>query len=243
MKCLVIAAGFGSRLTSIAPSKPLTPVAGTPLIEHVLRRAVAGGASDFVVVTGHQAATLEAFLGDLASRIARPIACVRAEDWSRPNGYSVLAAADRLPGKFLLMMADHIFEPEIVTALIASDVADDALKLAVDRRLDNPLIEPEDATRVALEGDRIVRIGKGIQDFDATDTGIFLTTPALHDALAASMKDGVGSLSGGVQKLADAGKAFAFDIGTRWWIDVDDPPSHRMAEAALSGAPLTSPSV
>ena len=233
MKCLVIAAGFGSRLASVSASKPLTPVAGMPLIEHVLRRAAAGGASEFIVVTGHQARALEAFLADLKKRLPHPISCVRAADWSRPNGHSVIAAADQLEGRFLLTMADHIVDPKIVAGLIAEGVDDDGLKLAVDRRLDNELIDPEDATRVALAGDRIVRIGKGLGRFDATDTGIFLATPALFAALNASIAEGIGSLSGGVQKLADAGKAFAFDIGARWWIDVDDPPSHRMAEAAL----------
>jgi len=43
MHCLIIAAGHGSRLGGISSSKPLTPVAGVPLIEHVIRAAAAGG--------------------------------------------------------------------------------------------------------------------------------------------------------------------------------------------------------
>ena len=45
MNCLIIAAGHGSRLREISPSKPLTPVAGMPLIEQVIRAAAAGGAT------------------------------------------------------------------------------------------------------------------------------------------------------------------------------------------------------
>lgn len=232
MICLIIAAGFGSRLASISGSKPLTPIAGAPLIEHVIRRAAAGGASGFVVVTGHEADRLEVFLGALAERLALPITCVRTEDWRRPNGYSVVSAADVLPGRFLLMMADHLFDPTIISSLIAAGVEDGQLRLAVDRRLDNPLIDPEDATRVALDGDRIVRIGKMIEPFDATDTGVFLMTAAIHDAIRDSIRQGgVGSLSGGVQILADAGKAQVYDVGERWWLDVDEPLSYSQAEA------------
>ena len=62
MNCVVLAAGLGTRLRGISDSKPLTPVAGRPLIEHVVRRAADAGASRFVVVTGHQAERLEPFL-------------------------------------------------------------------------------------------------------------------------------------------------------------------------------------
>ena len=43
--CLIIAAGHGSRLRDVSPSKPLTPVAGVPLIERVIRAAAEGGAT------------------------------------------------------------------------------------------------------------------------------------------------------------------------------------------------------
>ena len=44
MHALIVAAGFGSRLRAVSPSKPLTPVAGVPLIERVILAAQAGGA-------------------------------------------------------------------------------------------------------------------------------------------------------------------------------------------------------
>src|SRR6185312_9456147 len=120
MNCLIIAAGHGSRLRDISPSKPLTPVAGVPLIEHVARAAAAGGATGFTVVTGHEAERVEAFLADLSARIA---------DWDRPNGHSVLAGAAAIHGDYLLAMSDHLFDPQIVRLLRAAPAA--ALTLAV----------------------------------------------------------------------------------------------------------------
>lgn len=224
MDCLIIAAGFGSRLRAVSPSKPLTPVAGVPLIERVIRAAAEGGATRFVVATGHEADRLEAFLATLSF----PIEPVRVADWSLPNGHSVLAGAARIPGDYLLTMSDHLFDPAIVAGLIAAPPA--ALTLAVDRDLDGPLLDMDDATKVeTAESGAIVRIGKTLDCFDVVDTGLFRATPALAEAIAA----GGGSLSDGVQRLADKGQAMILDVTGRFWLDVDDPAALAKAEARL----------
>lgn len=236
MKCLIIAAGQGTRLRSIAPSKPLAEVAGLPLIEHVVNAAAAGGATGFVVVTGYAPEPLEAFLGALAERCGHSIEIVRNEHWGRPNGISVLAAGPRLGSEFALLMSDHLFDPAILRDMIAADRKGAALTLAADRAVDNPLLDLDDATKIALgEDGRILRIGKTLASYDAIDTGIFIATPALLEALRASLAaGGSGSLSEGVQALADSGRAFTRDTGGRWWLDVDDEAAFAKAEAALA---------
>ncbi len=225
MDCLIIAAGHGSRLRDISPSKPLTPVAGMPLIERVIRAAAAGGATRFVVATGHEAARLEAFLAGLPFEIEP----ARVADWDLPNGHSVLAGAGRIAGDYLLTMSDHLFDPEIVRALIAAPPA--ALTLAVDRDLAGPLLDLDDATKVETgEAGAIVRIGKMLARFDAIDTGLFRATPALADAIGA----GGGSLSEGVQRLADKGAAATLDVTGLSWLDVDDSAALAKAEAMLA---------
>ena len=236
MNCLIIAAGHGSRLRDISPSKPLTLVGGVPLIEHVARAAAAGGATGFTVVTGHEAARLEAFLADLAERLGLPIAPVRIADWDRPNGHSVLAGAAAIAGDYLLTMADHLFDPAIVRLLLAAPAA--ALTLAVDRDLANPLLDMDDATKVALgENGTIRRIGKILDRFDAIDTGLFRATPALADAIRAAVADGeTGSLSDGVQRLADRGRAMTVEIEGARWLDVDDAAALAKAEAMVGAS-------
>jgi 1L-myo-inositol 1-phosphate cytidylyltransferase len=231
MNCLIIAAGHGSRLREISASKPLTKVAGMPLIEHVIRGALAGGASAFTVVTGHEAERVEAFLAGLSQSLSTPIAFVRIGDWDRPNGHSVLAGAAAIQGDYLLTMADHLFDPSIVRALIGAPAAD--LTRAVDRDLANPLIDMDDVTKVALgEGGAIRAIGKTLERFDAFDTGLFRATPALAQAIAEAIAaGGGGSLSEGVQRLADRGRAATLDTGGALWLDVDDPAALAKAEA------------
>jgi len=234
MQCLIIAAGEGSRLRSRAASKPLAEIAGRPLIEHVIRRASAGGATRFLVVTGYRPEPIEAFLARLPQTEGIAIETVRNEDWRRPNGDSVLAAAPRLEPRFLLLMSDHLFDPAMLAALVAADAAC-ALTLAVDRGIDNPLIDLDDATKVQTdEAGRIVRLGKTLADYDAIDTGLFRAGPALIEAIQHGIaRGGQGSLSEGVQQLADVKEARALDVSGHWWLDVDDPRALALAEQAL----------
>ena len=232
VKGLVVAAGMGTRLRSIAPSKPLALVCGVPLIESVIETAALAGVDRFVVVTGYESASLEVFLGAFARRSGFLIETVHNPDWTRPNGLSVAAAEAMLDEYFVLMMADHLFEPVILSDLLAAPRVAGGVTLAVDRRLDNPMVDLDDVTRVETDsGGRIVRIGKGLEAYDAFDTGVFLASTGLIDAIRSDVAEGgTGSISAGMARLADAGLACSFDIGDRFWLDVDDPASWEQAE-------------
>ena len=232
MDALIIAAGYGSRLAALSPSKPLTPVCGIPIIELSIRQAVLAGVTRVVVVTGHEANRLEMFLADLSLRLGIAIVPVRLSDLSTPNGHSVIAGATRCEGNYLLMMADHLFDVEILSRLITEAPADCGLTLAIDRRIDSPLIDPEDATWVETDTRGMIRaIGKTITPYDAVDCGAFLATPELAPAIRAAIASGkAGSLSEGVQVLAAYNRAATLDIEDAWWIDIDDPHYHALAE-------------
>jgi choline kinase len=238
MNCLILAAGLGSRLRGLSDSKPLTPVCDTLLLEHVIHRAAAGGATRIVVVTGHEAARVEAFLAELQSRLTLPIGWERTGDWTLPNGHSVLTGASVLNGDYLLTMSDHLFDPEIVRRLLA--LRSSGVTLAVDRNLSGPLLDIDDATKVEVAADgRIVRIGKAIPAYNAIDTGFFLATPELADAIRADIAaGGGGSLSEGMQRLADAGRAGTVDVGSARWIDVDSPAMLALAEKLIASEAL-----
>lgn len=232
MDALIIAAGFGSRLRELSDSKPLTPVAGIRLIELGIRQAVAAGVTRVIVVTGHRADEVEGFLADLSARSGMEIVAERLSDWSTPNGYSVIAGAARCAGDYLLMMADHMFDVEILRHLLAQGAPERGVTLAVDNDVTSPLVDPDDATWVQrAEDGRIRAIGKTIPDYDAVDCGAFLATPELAEAIKAAIAAGKpGSLSDGMQRLADAGRAWTMEVEGRWWMDVDDPRAHALAE-------------
>lgn len=232
MQGLIVAAGQGTRLRSIASSKPLALVGGVPLIERVIDNARAGGIDAFVVVTGYKADRLEAFLKALAARKRVRIDLARNPQWEKANGHSVVAAGSSLAERFVLMMADHLIEPLIFADLLGSTPRGEDVTLAVDRRLDNPLVDLTDVTCVQTDGaGRILAIGKGLADYDAFDTGVFLASHALIDSIRDDVAaGGVGGISEGMRRLAAKGAAFTFDIGDRFWLDIDDRTAHNHAE-------------
>lgn len=145
------------------------------------------------------------------------------------------AAEPLLGDRFVLLMCDHLFDPTILRDLLQQPLRDDEVILAVDRRLDNRLVEADDVTRVDVAPDgRIRRIGKGLSEYNAFDTGVFFATRALFDAIREDAEAGGGGISGGMQRLADRGLARVFDIGSRFWIDVDDTLAFEQAEIEQS---------
>ena len=231
MKCLIIAAGKGSRLRQQGDSKPLVPILGLPLIERVIRSAIEAGADDFYVVTGYQEELIRVFLVGLTGHLGCRITPIFNPDWEKENGLSVLKAREYLKEPFLLLMADHLFDPAILRELMALPLSDGEIALGVDRNIRNSFIDMEDVTRVKTNGGKILNIGKGLTDFNGFDTGIFKCTPAIFSVLERSAKqDGDTTLSAAVQILAAEGKAKAVEINGCFWIDVDDPAAFSRAE-------------
>ena len=234
MKCLIIAAGQGSRLRQRAESKPLVPLQGTPLIEHVIGAARKGGVDEFFVVSGYRGSLLRDHLDGVAVRDSIAIHHIVNDRWREPNGISVLKAGDRLSEPFVLLMSDHLFDPTIVKDLLKKSLPRSGVILATDSNLSNRLVDLDDVTRVYQEDGFIREIGKGIHRYNAFDTGIFLCTPGLFESLETSIRrDQDASLSGGVRILAQSNLALSVDIDNRFWLDVDDSRTYVKAEVAL----------
>ena len=235
MKCVILAAGRGLRLQR-SDSKPLTPLLGLPLIERTIRTAMEGGATGFVVVTGYRSERVGAFVTELGQRLGTHITLVENPDWeSKENGASLLAAREHLDGPFLLTMADHLFEAETVRRLMESKVPEGGLVLACDYNRSNPLADPEDVTRVQVDRNSgaIRDIGKGLADYNALDTGLFLCSPGFLGELEQADREGDSSLSAGVRRLAEKDRALALDVTGAFWTDVDDEAAFRRAEDSL----------
>ena len=238
MNCLIVAAGMGGRLRQRGQSKPLVPVNGVRLLERVITRARTAGVERFFVVSGYRGEELRAALDIFSAREAIPIVHVSNDEWQRGNGVSVLKARPFLDGPFLLTMCDHLVDPAILRDLIASPLEPDTVTLAVDFNVAGSINDLDDVTRVMCSNGRIVHIGKVIRDFNAIDTGVFLCTPVIFEALEVSQAAGDDSISGAMNVLARRDQARVFDIQGRLWLDVDDPATLDKAETLLSAGRL-----
>ncbi len=233
---LIIAAGRGVRFGKATDSrpKPLLEVAGVPLICRTLLTAREAGIDQFTVVTGYQGEVLEDFLrreipGGMNVRF------LRNEKWDRPNGLSVLRAKGHLQDPFALLMADHLFEARILKNLLAAPLPPGHCRLAVDFHPEK-IFDLADATKVLVKDRQIMDIGKEIKNYNAIDTGIFLCSRGIFDALELSIAAGRESLSDGIRELASSQRMEGMDTGDLFWQDIDDETSRLEVEKRLSRA-------
>ena len=77
---------------------------------------------------------------------------VENPEYHKQNGISVLKARDELHENFLLLMADHVFEPETAKTLMRQPLAPGEVILAVDPNIDR-VFDLDDATKVRRQGD------------------------------------------------------------------------------------------
>jgi choline kinase len=225
-------AGSGSRLRTRGNElpKPLTPVAGRPLVSYTIDLLVRNGIKVINAIVGYQSSSLISGLEPLIPPEVK-LRIVHNADWKKQNGISVLAAASAVSGPFLLTMSDHLIDDDVVQALLRQ-ARSSSINLAVDRKIDS-VFDLADAMKVQTCGEQILAIGKELPEFNAIDTGLFACDRNVFDYFERAKVNGDCSLSDGVRLMATDGKARAIDIGEAWWQDVDTPEMLAHAEKHL----------
>jgi 1L-myo-inositol 1-phosphate cytidylyltransferase len=232
---VILAAGFGSRLTAARGEvpKPLVTVAGRALIEHALMQAEAAGVEEAVVVTGNAAALVETHLAKVETSLR--ITPVYNPRFHEPNGVSLLAAAPVITGPFYLQMADHLFAQPVLRQLDRADAAaEGCLRLLVDFHPVN--LDEADATKVRVRDGRITHIGKDVTPYDAVDTGCFRLDPRVFDALNDVARREPPSVTLGMRRLIELGLFAPVALTGVRWTDVDTPEDYAKAELLLGAA-------
>jgi choline kinase len=234
LAAVILAAGRGERLQGAVEGglKPLTPLLGITLLERALLACQAAEVTDCYIVVGYQRERLESYIATRSRRYRMRIHTAPNPHWKLGNGTSAASVAPYLQAPFLLLMCDHVFDPTILTLLIAAGRNTEASLLAVDHRIDQ-IFDLDDATKVQLEGCHITAIGKELQQYNAIDTGIFFCQPALFEALEHATMAGDASLSDGIRQLIAAGTMQAMPIGDCFWRDIDTTACLVEAEHAL----------
>ena len=234
---LILAAGFGSRLegvSAVTEFKPLTPVAGEPLIFRTINSLEKAGCTKIVIVLGHGHKEIESAIANSYSG-KTPLIFVFNERFNLSNGVSVLSASEHLSDVFIMTMADHVLGDTLMEIAGGYTPEEASAALLVDYKIDS-IFDMDDATKVLSKDGKIASIGKQIMDFNCIDTGVFVCTKGLLDSLENHFsKKGDTSISEGVQDLANRKKMYTIDVGDGFWQDVDTPEMLKYAEDVLNG--------
>ncbi|GAA4092558.1 glucose-1-phosphate thymidylyltransferase [Actinomadura miaoliensis] len=224
MKALVLAGGSATRLRpfSHAIAKQLVPIAGKPVLEHVLRDVAATGVTDAAVIVGDTGPQIVKAIGD-GSDLGLNIGYIRQE---KPLG---LAHCVRLARRFLgdddfvLYLGDNMLRDGIAGLARRFRAARPAAQLLV-RRVPDPrefgVAElGEDGAVLGLEekparprGDRAV-------------LGVYFFTAAVHEAVAAIRPSARGELeiTDAIQWLIARGAPVRAVEYEGYWRDIGRP--------------------
>lgn len=236
-QALIIAAGTGSRLQKDLNdpnfSKPLEKILGLSIIKRAILNLAREGIKDIHIVTGHNNELLEnALKNEDFNNQKINLNFIYNKEYLKPNGLSVLAAKNHIKEKFVLLMSDHVFDYRALPILLDANQNEEDSYLMVDHKV-NAIFDIDDATKVVIEKSLITEIGKDLTSYSAIDTGIFLLSPKIFDALTDSIGEGNYSLSGGIKKLSDQKLMHAVDIKNFYWQDIDTKESKKHAEKLM----------
>ena len=156
---VIMAAGKGTRMKSARP-KVLHPLAGRPLLQHVLETGIGLGAERLITVTGHGAEQVEQAMRRALP--AAPLAFVRQEP-QLGTGHAVQQAVPELPesGTTLILNGDvPLVKAETARALIQACAGERLVLLTV------VLADPTGYGRIVREGEAVRAI---VEHKDATE--------------------------------------------------------------------------
>jgi len=233
-KCVILAAGEGSRLRGVTKGehKTFLKFFGLTLIERLLLSFKEAGIGEFIVVTGYRPEELSDFLGD-GDKFGVKISFVHAKDWELGNGASLKACSDVLPqsDKFFLVMSDHLFAPYVIRDFVSFCEGRNDCWLLVDRK--GGIQNIDDATKVSINDGRVVRLGKKLEEYNGIDCGLFYLNGGVFSYLEDASKKGLHTITDAMNLLSERSELLAFCPDDLIWQDIDEPDDLKEAKRKL----------
>jgi choline kinase len=160
MQAIIIGAGRGQRLmpTTADTPKCFAEVHGRRILDWTLAALRANGIERIAFIGGYQIDKVRVAYPDLTFR--------HNADWANNNILaSLFCAEDLMDGPFLCSYSDILFTPDVVRLALAN--ADD-MALVVDtqwatRYADRTEHPPDDAEKVLVEGERVIRVARDVE--------------------------------------------------------------------------------
>ncbi len=120
MKAVILAAGKGTRMGDLTEEtpKPMLPVEGRPILEHILTGLREAGIQEFCLITGWKAEVIESHFGD-GSAFGVQINYVRQEVQDGTGKAPELAKVFVGEAPFLLTYGDILVNPDTYRQMLA----------------------------------------------------------------------------------------------------------------------------
>jgi glucose-1-phosphate thymidylyltransferase len=220
MKALVLAGGSGTRLRPIThtSAKQLLPVANKPVLFYCLEAIAEAGITDVGIVVGDTAPAVREAVGD-GSAFGLKVTYLPQE---APLGlaHAVLIAADYLGDDDFVMYLGDNFIVGGISALVDEFRARRPAAQIMLTRVSNPRefgVAELDAAGTVIGLEEKPQSPKS----DLALVGVYLFTPAVHEAVAALTPSGRGELeiTEAIQWLLSNGRTVTSTVIAGYWKD------------------------
>jgi glucose-1-phosphate thymidylyltransferase len=220
LKGLILSGGKGTRLRPIThtSAKQLVPVANKPVLFYGIEAMAAAGIGEVGIIIAPETGTeIRAAAGD-GSRFGVELTYIE-QDAPLGLAHAVLTAEPFLgDSPFVMYLGDNLLQGGIADLVRAfQEHEPDALILLT------PVPDPEHYGVAELEDGSVVRlVEKPPQPrTDLALVGVYMFTPAIHDAARAIEPSGRGELeiTDAIQHLVDQGLRVEPHIVRGWWKD------------------------
>jgi len=205
---VILAAGRGTRMGALTANtpKPLLPVSGRPMIEHILRGLHAAGIRAATVITGYLGAQIEAALGD-GQRLGLQLSYLRQHAADGTARALLLARQAVGDAPFVVSWGDIVVSPANYAALVDNFSRTPCDALLMVNSIDDPW---QGAAVYVDEAGRVTRLiekpPRGTSQTRWNNAGIFIFTPRIFDYAA-----GLHASSRGEYELPQAISAMIAD--------------------------------
>jgi glucose-1-phosphate thymidylyltransferase len=221
MKALVLSGGSGTRLRPIThtSAKQLVPVANKPVLFYGLEAIADAGITDVGIVVGDTAPLIEAAVGD-GSKFGINVTYLR-QDAPRGLAHGVVIAREFLGDDDFVMYLGDNFIVGGITGLVEEFTTARPEAQIMLTRVSDPgafgVAELDEATGLVKNLEEKPKEPKS----DLALVGVYLFTPAIHDAVASLKPSWRGELeiTEAIQWLLDNGRTVNSTTITGYWKD------------------------
>ena len=227
LKGVILAAGEGVRLLPITEtrSKHMVPIAGRPIIEHIVKSLTTNGVHELLVIIGHKREVLQSFLGDGGKFDAKISYAVQPSVLGTAHA---IGMAEEFVGadEFLAIYGDLFTTPMAIHRVLETyEASGKKPTLAVV-----PVPNPSSYGVVSVSEERVKRIVEKPEPQEApsnlANAGIYIFGNEIFDAIRSTVKSERGELevTDSINILTGKGIEFAVArIEQKDWADMGCP--------------------
>jgi len=228
LKAVILAAGKGVRLWPLTEnrSKHMIPLAGRPIVEHVISAIKSAGIRSLVLVTQYKGELVKKHIGD-GSRLGVTVEYVNQPDVSGTADAISVAQNQIENHDFLVAYGDLVVSPRAIKRVVNT-------YRRMGRKSTIGLVtvsHPESYGMARVSGDLLTEIvekpSQSQSPSNLANTGIYVLNPIIFDHLKATLRSGRGEfeITDTITSMAKSGTRVAWaridpidwqDIGRPW---------------------------